>query len=387
MKKTGHPLLLLFALTLSHISFGQIPVNDPAWQLQPGGTSGGTEEFNSTLDYTNKWFDQYPWGDYSLGAEIDLPANLIQTGTTLKIKVDTLIPNVTRPNTVFNNTTGNVTIAYQGGCLQSQMQGGSDVYKYGYLEIYAKYPTSYYAYWPAFWLWSAACTPVYYNEIDICENGAFDSYPGTHMGTNNHLHLSGSCANNDLLNTENYLKITGLPLLSSAFHKYAIEWAPDRMIYYFDDVAVRTIYDPTGALIPQHSMAVILNFAWDPYAAYLPSDWNNTKIFPLYPKHNEQSPVLHPQYFEIDYLRYYKLNTDCSTNLTICTPGTDYSARAVEKSITTGGSSGCTPTFNPTTTANSWTLRATDFIQIAAGTTINPSGTGYVLLETMPCPQ
>jgi hypothetical protein len=268
------------------------------------------------------------------------------------------------------------------------MLGGSDVYKFGYLEIYAKYPTSYFAYWPAFWLWSGSCppAPLSYNEIDICENAAHEAYTGTVMGTNSHLYSSGSC-NPVTINTSNFLEITGLPLLSSAFHKYAIEWAPDRMIYYFDDVAMRTVYDPTGVLIPQNAMSVILNFAVDPFAAFLPGDWNKLSVFPNYPQHFDQPPVSYPAYFEIDYLRYYKLHTDCSTNLTICTPSTDYSTRAVEKSITTGGTGGCTPTFNPSTTASSWTLRATDNVLIGAGTTINPSGTGYVILETMACPQ
>ncbi|HXB12540.1 MAG TPA: glycoside hydrolase family 16 protein [Bacteroidia bacterium] len=385
MKKLNYIFLFLFAIVLSQTTNGQIPINDPAWQLQPTGTSGGSEEFNSALDFTNKWFPQFPWGDYNGGPEIDLQANLIQTtGTTLKIKADTLIPSVKRPNSTFNVTNDSVTIVYQGGCLQSRMLGGSDVYKFGYLEIYAKYPTSHYAYWPAFWLWSGGCSPLFYNEIDICENADPISFTGTIMGTNSHLYLSDSCPVTTNT-TDQYVPITGLPLLSSAFHKYAIEWAPDRMIYYFDDVAVRTVYDPTGVLIPQHAMAVILNFAVDPYYAFLPSDWNNPGIYGTPVHHGDHSPTLYPAYFEIDYLRYYKLNADCSTNLTICTPSTDYSSRAVEKSISTGGS--CSPTFNPSTTASSWTLRATDDILIDSGTTINPSGTGYVILETMACPQ
>ena len=364
----------------------QIPINDPGWILQPVGTSGGSEEFNSpSLDFVNKWHNQYPWGDYSGGAEIVYPANLISTGTSLKIKSDTLIPSVyPRYNPRFNtDPSGNVTIAYQGGTLQSRKLGGNDVYKFGYVEIEAKYSTGYWSLWPAFWLWSQECSPIFYDEIDICENGAPDTYDGHNMGTNVHIYSSGSCP--DFPITNNGLSITGLPLLSTTWHKYAVEWAPDRIIWYFDDVPVRTLYDPTGVAIPQHAMAVILNFAVDPYWAYLPADFNNTTYFPNYPNHGDHGPTSFPQYFEINYLHYYKLNTDCGTALTICTPATDYSSRAVKQSITTGGS--CSPTFNPSTPSSSYSLRATNYILLDVGTTIAPTGTGYIAVETMACPQ
>ncbi len=381
MHKLHYTILLIAMLVSIKNTKAQIPVNDPGWNLQPGGTSGGTEEFNSSLDFTTKWIPQYPWGDYVGGAEIEKLANLIQTtGTTLKIKADTLVPSVKRYNATFHTgTPDSVTIVYQGGLIQSRSVSGNEVYKFGYLEISAKYPgNNIYPLWPAFWLWSSSgcsSSPLFYNEIDICENGADESSEGHTMGTNVHWSNVGSCN----LDNDSHLSISGLPQLSSAFHKYAIEWAPDRIIWYFDDAPVRTIYDATGANIPQHAMAVVLNFAISQYYAYLPSDWNSALITP----HGNKLPTSFPQYFEIDYLRYYKLNTDCNTDLTLCTPSTDYSSRAVKRTITIGGS--CSPTFNPTTTGGSYTLRATNYVILDAGTTINPTGTGYFAIETMPC--
>lgn len=116
--------------------------------------------------------------------------------------------------------------------------------------------------------------------------------------------------------------------------------------------------------------------------AFLPADWD-------FPGNDPFTPVCfdgfgHPKYFEIDYLRYYKLNVDCSDDLTyLCVP-TSYS-RAVKKSITTNPS--CTPTFNPTTLAGSYTLRAVDHVTLNEGVVINPTSVGYFAIQTMACPQ
>jgi len=368
-------LIALLMLTCLYQAKAQIPVNDPAWQIQ----TGASEEFNAPLDFTTKWYNQYPWGPLNNGAEYNKPANLDQsTGTTLKIVADTLVPGIhVAPSRYADVWANGVTYVYQSGAIQTRQVSGSDVYKFGYLEVYAKYPTSYYPLWPASWVWGCDGGP--YNEIDYAENGAANSYDGHKMGTNKWINTS-TCNNASGSGQD----ITGLPLLSSAFHKYATEWAPDRVNYYFDDVLVRSVSDPSGATIPQNPMAAIINFAIDPWYAYLPSDWNNDTIYhsATNPVHGNASPTLWPQYLEIDYMRYYKLNTDCNTNLTICTPSTDYSSRAVEKTIEAGGS--CTPTFN---TSDEYTLRATDNVTLDAGTTIADNGSGYFAIIIMPCPQ
>jgi len=363
----------LFVIFWAQMAKSQIPANDPAWHLQ----TGSSEEFNSSLDFTNKWYNQYPFGPLNNGAEYNYPANLIQTGTTLKIKVDTLVPSVHHSPSVYADPDYlGVTYVYQGGAIWSR----SKDYHFGYLEISARFPTSYYPYWPAFWLWSKDCSaqPPYTDEIDIAENGAYNSENGYMVGTNYHLHIPGTdCYGPDHSTSDEETKDVPF-LLSSGFHKYAIGWWPDRLIWYIDDSPVRTIYDPTGASIPQHAMAAILNFAIDPWYAYLPSDWNDESITP----HGNRSPTFFPQYFEIDYLRYYKLDTDCNNDITICTPSSDYSSRAVERSISTGG--GCSTTFN---TSDSYVLRATDYVLLDVGTTINANGSGYFAIEVAACPE
>lgn len=365
-------LILFFVSTFLGIQIAksQIPVNDPAWHLQ----DSASEEFNSNLDFTIKWYNQYQFGPLNNGAEYNYPANLIQTGTTLKIKADTLVPSVHHsPSDYAYPDSSGVTYVYQGGALWSR----SNTYHFGYIEISAKYPTSYYPYWPAFWLWSKDCSaqPPYTDEIDIAENLSPISKNGYQVGTDIHLHVPGTDCKGSNHSSSNGWVIDVPFLLSSGFHKYAVEWWPDKVIWYIDDAPVRTIYDPTGASIPQHAMAVILNFAIDPWNAYLPADWVDIT--------NEgHSPTLFPQYFEIDYLRYYKLDADCNNDLSICTPSSDYNTRAVEHSITTGGN--CSPNFN---TSDNYILRATDYVVLDAGTTINASGSGSFAIEITSCPE
>jgi len=167
-------------------------------------------------------------------------------------------------------------------------------------------------------------------------------------------------------------------LISAAFHKYAVEWEPNRVTWYIDNNVVATYSDLTGATIPQHPMSAVINFCIDPNYAFLPSNWNNAANVPI--PHADSVPTRYPAYFEVDSLMYYTLPTNCSNALTICTPSTDYSSRALEQSIITGGS--CSPTFN---TSSDYTLRAVNYVELGKGTTINANGSGFFAIETMPC--
>ncbi len=376
----------IFLISFIFLFFGIIvksqipPIADPAWIIQ----TSTSEEFDSPLNFATKWFNQYPWGPINNGAEYNYTTNLIETGTSLKIKADTLILSILPhfPSYYSNPYSAGVTFNHQGGVLQSRNYD----YHFGYIEIEAKFPESgCWPLWPAFWLWSQDCATPFYDEIDIAEMGANDAFEGHTMGTNIWLYDYGNCTPPGTTQRQNPLSISGLPLLNDAVHKYAVEWCPDRVIWYFDDTPVRTVYDPTGIDIPQHAMEVILNFAISPWDAWLLSDWNNLSLNPKLPTCFAVPPnTPTPKYFEINYLRYYKLNIDnnCNTDLFICNPSTDYSSRAVEKSITTGGS--CSLTFN---TSDSYTLRASTYILLDEGTTINSNSSGFFAIIPMPCPQ
>jgi hypothetical protein len=376
-------LIALCTLIVCNDFNAQSPADDAGWIIQ----ANLSDEFDTTALRTYKWNNNYwNWTTIANGAEINYPANLLFNGSTLKIKADTLAPNYFESDTNklvygFNSPGQGLTYAYQGGVVQSKAAS----YTFGYIEISAKFPSRKYSLWPAFWLFNGSCTPgsKFLNESDIAENYAEISYSGNKVG--NFYHISDTTCNYpDAINGGvEAIVLPSTDSLSGAFHKFALQWDPHRMVYYFDGIPTLSIYNTNGTGIPQNGMFLFLNFCVDPAHAFLPADWNGEDVFGNPPVHGNKAPTRWPQYFEIEYLRYYKLTADCSTNATICVPA-DYD-RKVKQTIVTN--SACTPTYNPSTAAGSYTLRATDYVLIDEGITIDPTGTGYFMIETMACPQ
>ncbi len=105
---------------------------------------------------------------------------------------------------------------------------------YGYFEMEAKLPVGK-GLWPAFWLLNSDSPPGE-PEIDVME-----AYPGGEVGTwadeNQHPIAFESSFYQD--GNGQPTGLTGqMPFatgdLSSAFHKYAVQWEPNRLSYYFD---------------------------------------------------------------------------------------------------------------------------------------------------------
>jgi hypothetical protein len=389
MHKLKYTLLSLFFFC--QFVKAQLPGNDSAWVLQ----TSLSDEFNASyIDSTTKWVKHYgniistnPIVSLANGAELNFSSNLIMTGNTLKIRADTLIPNITVTDTtklVYNYSEPNgdgirgpLTFAYQGGVIMSQ----STAYKYGYLEIYAKYPSKKFSLWPAFWIQGSDCgTSHYVNEIDIAEGIALNSYAGNLIGNN--LYVTDHYCSYDSLE---YLNIQNpiLPVdsLSGGFHKFALKWDPHNLTYLFDDITTTVVDDASGHSVPQNGLHVFLNFCIEPGRALLPSNWIGVTPPSFGPK---QTPTKWPQNFEIDYFRYYKLVTECNNTQSICIPS-DYN-RKVKQMITAGGGA-CMPTYNASNWNSSYTLRATDYVLLDVGVTITPTGTGYFAIETLACPQ
>jgi beta-glucanase (GH16 family) len=381
-------IITLFVFLMYNNVFAQLPFGDSAWVLQ---TSLSDEFTDSTLN-TTKWNSAY-WGgtspSISNGAEINYSSNLLFNGSTLRIKADTLNPNVKRawntfPDYDYGDTLDSLTFAYQSGVIQAR-----NVFKYGYFELSAKFPSKYYPLWPAFWLLSSDCAPGtdYLGELDIAENGALTTFNANQLSSWWHI-SDTTCIYKWALNDggTNTVLSAG-DSLSGTFHKYACQWDPDKFIFYFDDVPTFSVYDTSGHNIPQHNVTLLINMCIDPRAAYLPADWSGTALRDEFGNviHGNMTPTKWPQYLESQYFRYYKLDAgDCSTVLNnLCNPS-GYN-RKIKKSITTDAT--CTPTFNPSTASGSYTLRATDFILINEGTSINPSGSGFFGIEILDCPQ
>ena len=373
-------LITLLTLFVCNVAKAQFPNNDAAWVPQ----TSLSDEFDSTAVKLNKWNTNY-WGssDISNGAEINYASNLLSNSSTLKIKADTLKPNVTRawgtfPDYGYGTSGQPLTFAYQGGVIQSKTSN----YKFGYVEISAKFPSKKYSLWPAFWLMSSDCNTSgahFLNEIDIAENGAVQSFQGNHVGNN--YHIGDTTCNYDyaINNGFDVSVLADGDSLSGVMHTYALEWDPHSVTWYFDGKPTSQLYSATGAGLPQNGMGLLLNFCIQPQYAFLPANWNGAPVTP----HGNNLPTKWPQTFEIDYVHYYKLVSDCSTDAVICSAS--IYDRKVKKTISTN--TACTPTYSPSTAANSFTLRATDYILLNAGFTSSPTGTGYFAAETLACPQ
>ncbi len=107
-------------------------------------------------------------------------------------------------------------------------------FKYGRLEIRAKMPHGV-GTWPALWLLGANLLDgvawPHCGELDILENTG--AHPFQVQGT---IHGDGYFGENGLT------KIIQSPTtLSSGFHTYSINWTPDSIEWFFDDLCYNTI--------------------------------------------------------------------------------------------------------------------------------------------------
>jgi len=352
-------LALILHFILMPNSKAQIPINDPAWVKD----TTLSDDFNGTALNTKKWYAYDNVPDYHSFAA-DFKSNVIVSSGNLTIHADTLNPN---KYYMVQNQKGvmiDSVYQYQGGQIFSICNADTP-FKYGYLEISAKYPIGNIAYWPAFWLIAGSCPDGYYNEIDIAENGYSESYNRHEYGTNFWwFNPPNSC----IMSKEGSLyDVPNLPRLDSIFHKYACQWDVDKVTFYFDDIPVRVV--PNSVVpTPNHYLKLAFDFYITPWSVKLPH--------------------MPPANYVIDYFHYYRLNVNCQNQLTISNPVTNYyhatPARAIEESIHTVTVGSSSPTFN---LSDSCTLRATDYILLDVGTTINGTGTGQFSAIITPCPQ
>lgn len=160
---------------------------------------------------------------------------------------------------------------------------------YGRMEMRAKFPVGK-GFWPAFWMlptdqtiygtWAAS------GEIDIVEY--LGSEPETIFGT---IHYGGAWPNNQH-SGEEYTLPTGT--FADDFHVFAIEWEPNEIRWYVDDVhyATQTEWSSTGGPYPAPfdvDFHLLLNLA---VGGNLPGAPDSETQFPAE--------------YVIDYVRVYK---------------------------------------------------------------------------------
>ena len=324
-------ILLSILVILAHHSKSQTPLNDPHWQLI------WQDEFNSLN--TSIWhvannFDHY-------GGELQVYTNRTDNVEVQNGNLILRVKNETYSCPPWALADWHCARQYQTGLPYNYTSGLVETkqaynLQYGYIESRIKVPFGR-GFWPAFWTFIADGLPTSSNmaEIDIFEmlgsNG--QTY---NVGTNIHLDY---CQNPDPFGCNNQLYqqkcplenpnilCYGLDLLLANFnysdwHTYAIEWNPSKIIWYIDNTIVRSFPNP-GVVDP---IKIILNLAVEPWTPP-----NHTTPFP--------SEML------VDYIRVYKLNNDCNTNMNVCNYNFSIHDNKIKKNITIGNNT-CTNTIH-----------------------------------------
>jgi beta-glucanase (GH16 family) len=169
---------------------------------------------------------------------------------------------------------------YTSARLKTQMLHS---WTYGRIEARMKLPTGQ-GIWSAFWILGddiATSSWPDCGEIDIMENiGA----PKTVYGTVHGPGYSGG----DGVGSSYYSSGTSF---ADEFHTYAVEWQPDQISWYVDDVLFNTVTDAdvNGAWVYDHDFFVILNLA----------------VGGLWPGYPDETTVF-PQQLLVDYVRVYR---------------------------------------------------------------------------------
>ena len=312
---------------------GQTPVNDLNWKLD----TSKSDEFNSSKINTSKWHlldcpsgDCCNWG----GGTAFEKGNASDSGGMLRLRTDG--PGYA-PIPCNRETYATAGIA-----------SDSANYSYGYYELYARLPGFYSngspcagKFQPSLWMQyvqSDSSCQIVHNEIDPMIPGPL--YTNASTDNSGWSYQDGKCG----AYTVGQVQFNSPVPLFAAFHKYALEWNTNKIIFYFDDVPFGEFYNsPTMTMHPMF-LYIEEGLADTTYPFCL-----NTPF---------------PQYYSVDYFRYYKLNLDCNTSTTLLT-NADLSAYifSVKSDITFGNGT------------DSISLNSTDVKYFRAANTITINGT------------
>ncbi len=312
----------------------QTPVNDLNWQLD----TVKSDEFNADTINRNKWhiFD-CPSGDccnYGGGTAFER-GNAGDSGGLLKLRAD---------GPGYAPIPCNRETYATGGIITD-----SSNYSYGYFEIYAKLPGFYsngnpcgQKFWPSFWTsyvqLDTSCVLIH-NEIDILEPSG-TQYANANTNVCGWWYQNGHCGSYKPAQGQ---YVSTVPLFAD-FHKYAVEWTSNSIIFFFDDVPFFENYNnPTMIMYPQK---IVIDLQLSDSSVHF---CNNIPF---------------PQYYLVDYFRYYTLKQDCNSS-SLMLSNTDLAAYifSVKSDITFGNG------------ADSITLNTTDVKYFRAVNSITINGT------------
>lgn len=238
-------------------------VNPASVLADPVGTDWTlmfSDDFDGTVLDVNKWNTCYWWGcTNAANHELELyqPDDVMVQYGTLHLRAQQRSANG------YN---------YTSGMIDSHDRFA---FQYGYVEMRAKLPKGQ-GLWPTFWLLSRNGWPP---EIDIMENLGHEP---------NRVHLTFHYnSSSDHLSSGTHWDG---PDFSADYHTFAVEWNPQRLIWYVDGVEQKRYEDATQ--IPAEPMYILANLA-------VGGDWPGSP--------DASTPF--PSYFDIDYIKVWQKNS------------------------------------------------------------------------------
>ena len=181
---------------------------------------------------------QFEWSDEFSTASLDLskwiPSN---TNNTTNNSLQDYLPqqvDVAGGNLVITSE----NVASRGLPYRSGLVTSTSKQKYGRWDVRAKLPTST-GMWPAIWLLADEPWPSG-GEIDIMENRGTE--PNTvssafHYGTNPPFAHSFTYSEQEAVHNSAFVNY------HDSFHTYSVEWDPEQLRFYVDDVHYWTVTD------------------------------------------------------------------------------------------------------------------------------------------------
>ena len=220
------------------------------WRLEQA------DEFSRPGDSTKlaaRWAFAYPWGrtlsgeaEYYTGREVN-----VRGGALLLTAHELASPRSYPPGTPRG------PLRYSSGMLYGRHPATDPLrpppcppgtgLSYGLFEIRCRQPRARDS-WPAFWLFGSP------DEVDVFEGDGQGFSNNVHLNTNDYWRPGPI----EEVGCQNFFYWPGARPLSAAYHRYTLEWLPDRLVYYFDGVPIRreTRFRPLGC-----AMTVIINLA------------------------------------------------------------------------------------------------------------------------------
>ena len=352
MKVTRIILVIIGYLLITNNSIAQTPATDPHWKLK------WQDDFNS--------FDSNRWTKADTAIHGDEPqlylknqvwtsnGNLVIEVNNTKVKCPNPAPETWPCSKCISGKQYN----YRSGWIQTTKQ--ADNIQFGYIEARIKLPfrrenNKSWGFFPAFWTFIGDVDgPLPVPQTNKAEIDIFEMFGGEYKEpntVNTCIHRWDGSSDDHSYNSRSHV-LQNFDYRD--WHTYALEWNANRMIFYVDGKAIRTlcnhrIIDP---------VLIILNLAIQGQSKYYP---------PTSPAFKE--------YMYVDYVRTYQLKCDKTTVVNDILNFNNYTY-AVKKSITLS---------NATTipSGSNITLRANDFIQLNPGFEVQTGRELY--LDCSPC--